>query len=368
MTGEGLEIAVLLGGRGAEREVSLATGRAVIRALRERGHRVHAVDPARGHVPRHREEDLLSGEPGRTPPTEEAPAGGGTRGTDRPTADELSLLRIAESAVLKDCDLAWLALHGGQGEDGHVQAVLEVAGVPYTGSGPLGSAIGMDKRVSKELLVQGGVPTADWAPRNQPLEEAVERLGIPLVVKPARGGSTVGLTVVRRPDELPAAVERAGRHHGDVLLEEWIPGRELTVGVLEGEALPPVEIHPGGEIYDYESKYTPGVSSYDVPADLPAEAERELMELAVRAYEILRQRTYSRVDFRGTADEEFRCLETNSLPGMTSTSLLPKAARAAGIGFADLCERIARDTLAERGTGAGPGGSTESYGVRREVL
>lgn len=368
MPGSPLEIAVLLGGGGPEREVSLDTGRAVIAALRERGHAVRAVDPSRGPVPRDREEELLSGGPGREPPGPEAGAapaetvGSGGRRAER------ALLRVAESPLLQEADLAWLALHGANGEDGHVQAVLEVAGVPYTGSGPLGSAIGMDKRVSKELLVQGGVPTAGWAPRHLAPEEAVELLGLPLVAKPAWGGSTVGLSVVRREEDLLPALERARRYDTDVLLEEWVPGRELTVGVLEGEPLPPVEIHPKGEIFDYESKYTEGASSYDVPADLPDEAERELMELAARAYGILRQRTYSRADFRGTPEDGFRCLETNSLPGMTDTSLLPKAARAAGIPFPELCERIARDALARRGTGAAPGGSTESYGVRREVL
>lgn len=334
-----MEVAVLTGGASAEREVSLATGRAVVDALRERGHTVHAVDTARGYVPRDEEERLLAGVPGPEPP-DEARLEEADRG-------ELSV-GVAELPVVREAGVAFLALHGGHGEDGHLQAVLEMAGVAYTGTGPLGAAIAMDKRVTKELLVQGGVPTPAWAPPDLPPEEGAERLGYPLVVKPASEGSTVGLSVVREPGELEEAVERAARHDDDVLLERFVPGRELTVGILGDAALPPVEIHPGREIYDYESKYVPGISSYDAPASLPEEASRRLMELGLRAHRLLRQGAYSRVDFRMSPDGEFWCLEGNALPGLTSTSLLPKGARAAGIEFPDLCERIARSPVRPR--------------------
>jgi len=173
----------------------------------------------------------------------------------------------------------------------------------------------------------------------------VEILGLPLVVKPASGGSSVGLTVVRAAEQLGPALALAARYDDDVLCEEFVPGRELTVAILEGEALPPVEIIPSHDIYDYECKYTAGMSQYEAPADLsPAETTR-LQDLAVRAYAALRQTSYSRVDFKRMDDGSLRCLEANSLPGLTATSLVPKAAAAAGIEFPELCERIARSAV-----------------------
>lgn len=332
-----MKVAVLMGGTSVERQVSLATGRAVLEALRDRGHEAYAVDTARGYVPRDEEERLLGQAVGRQPPDEEELLEAG-RG-------ELSL-GVADVPVVEEADVAFLALHGGQGEDGRLQAVLDVAGVRYTGTGHLGSAVAMDKRVSKELLERGGVATPAWSEPGAGPGEIADRLGTPVVVKPASGGSTVGVTVVRDRDGLPAALERAARWGEDPLAERYVPGREITVGVLDGEPLPVVEIHPGHDIYDYESKYTPGLSHYDVPAELEPEESRRVQELAVRAYGLLRQESYSRVDFLlSEEDGEFYCLEANSLPGMTSTSLLPKAAAAAGIPFPELCERIARDAL-----------------------
>lgn len=327
-----MEIAVLTGGADAERDVSLATGRAVVDALREAGHTVHAVDTARGYVPRDDEERLLAGEPGREPPDEGSLAEAG-RG-------ELSV-GVAELPVVRGSDVAFLALHGGHGEDGHLQAVLEMAGVPYTGTGPLGAAVAMDKRITKELLVQGGVPTPEWGAADVGAVEAADRLEYPVIVKPSSGGSTIGLSLVHGPDQLEEAVAGASRYDEDVLVERFVPGRELTVGVLQGAALPPVEIHPGRELFDYEAKYTKGISRYDAPADLTPDERDRIMELGLRAHRLLRQGSYSRVDFRMSPEGELWCLEGNALPGMTSTSLLPKGARAAGIEFPELCERIA---------------------------
>ena len=248
---------------------------------------------------------------------------------------------LPELPAVREADVVFLGLHGGDGENGRVQAVLDVAGIPYTGSGMLGSAIAFDKRVSKELLSVADVPTPAWTPRGAEPGAIVETLGLPLVVKPAGGGSTVGLTVVREAGELPEALELAGRYDRDVLCETFIAGRELTVTVLEGDALPVVEIIPGNEIYDYESKYTPGKSRYVVPAELEPEETERLNDLAVRAFHALRQESVSRVDFRRDPAGGFWCLEANSLPGMTATSLVPKAAAAAGIPFPELCERIA---------------------------
>jgi len=334
-----LSIAVLLGGTSEERRVSLATGRAVVEALRSRGHEVTPVDPAYGAIPSDEEVRYL----------------GGAVGAEPPTLEELEQMgrvalgtTLAELPALQNADVAFLALHGGDGENGRIQAVLDLAGIPYTGSGLIGSAIAFDKRVSKELLVPAGVPTPVWAPRGAPGDEIVGALGLPLVVKPANGGSTVGLTVVRDAAELPAAIELAANYDPDVLCEEFINGRELTVTVLDGEALPVIEIIPGNDVYDYESKYTPGKSTYVVPADLLSGETEEISRLAVAAFHALRQQSYSRIDFRQRADGSFWCLEANSLPGMTATSLVPKAAAAAGIEFPELCERLAFAAMTEQ--------------------
>ncbi|MGD8495418.1 MAG: D-alanine--D-alanine ligase [Gemmatimonadales bacterium] len=328
----GLTVAVLLGGTSEERRVSIATGRAIVEALRSRGHEVVAVDPAFGAIPADEEPRYLGGDVGREPPS----------------LDELRQMgrtavgaAVAELPAVREADVAFLALHGGDGENGRLQAVLEVAGIPYTGSGVLGSAIAFDKRVSKELLEHAGVPTPAWAPRGASPDEVIDLLGLPLVVKPASGGSTVGLTVVRSDGALSAALDLAARYDRDVLCEAFIPGRELTVTVLDGKALPVTEIIPGNEIYDYESKYTPGKSQYVTPAELDTAETEELSRLAEEAFDVLRQETVSRIDFRRHTDGSFWCLEGNSLPGMTATSLVPKAAKAAGISFPELCERIA---------------------------
>jgi D-alanine-D-alanine ligase len=341
---DSMKVAVVLGGTNEERNVSLATGRAVVGALRERGHEVVAVDPAHGAVPPEEESRMLGGAVGADPPGLEALARLGSSAVGA---------ALADLPAVRRADVVFLALHGEFGEDGTVQGLLDLAGVPYTGSGCLGSAVAFDKRISKELFAHLGVPTPAWTRAAAPPDEIVERLGLPLVVKPSSGGSTVGLTVVRADHELPAAIELAARYDDDVLCEAFIPGRELTVAVLDGEALPPVEIIPSHEIYDYECKYTDGMSRYEAPADLSSDETARLQDLAVLAYRALRQTSYGRVDFRRADDGSFWCLEANSLPGLTSTSLVPKAAAAAGIEFSELCERIA--SAAFRGSGMSPG-------------
>jgi D-alanine-D-alanine ligase len=200
----------------------------------------------------------------------------------------------------------------------------------------------MDKDVSKRLFRQAGVPTADWAMAPVPLVRAEASFGWPLVVKPSKQGSTVGLTVVKEPGEYAAAVELARRYDDEVMIERFVPGRELTVGILEGRALAVGEIIPRHEIFDYECKYTPGMSEEIFPADLPAPVAEECRRLGLLAHEALKLGGYSRVDFRLTPEGETLCLEVNTLPGMTATSLLPQSARAVGIEFPDLCERICR--------------------------
>jgi D-alanine-D-alanine ligase len=200
----------------------------------------------------------------------------------------------------------------------------------------------MDKDVSKQLFRMAGVRTADWIMGPVTERQVADSLGWPVVVKPSKQGSTVGLTVVKSPDQLAAAIELAHRYDDEIMVERFVPGRELTVGILEGRALPVGEIIPRHEIFDYECKYTPGMSEEVFPAVIPAQAAGECARLALLAHNALKLGGYSRVDFRLTPEGAIFCLEVNTLPGMTATSLLPQAARAAGIEFPELCDRICR--------------------------
>jgi D-alanine-D-alanine ligase len=328
-----MRITVLTGGTSSERDVAMASAVQVIAALRSRGHDVSVVDTARGFIPPADEPRLLSGSVGTAPPSIDA-----LRDLER----GLLLSGLGNLAVVRSADVLFLALHGGRGEDGTLQTLLEVVGVPYTGSGRLGSAMAMDKDVSKRLFRAAGVPTADWVMTPADADLVGRQLGWPVVVKPSKQGSTVGLTVVKEPSAYAQAVALAARYDDEVMIEAFVSGRELTVGVLEGQPLAVGEIIPRHEIFDYECKYTPGMSEEIFPADLPRDLTLECQRLAVLAHEALKLGGYSRVDFRLTPDGQAFCLEVNTLPGMTATSLLPQSARAVGIDFPDLCERICR--------------------------
>jgi D-alanine-D-alanine ligase len=326
-----MRITVLTGGTSSERDVAIASAVQIIRALRSRGHSVAVVDTARGYIPESDETRLLSGSVGREPPA-----------LEELVALERGLLLsgLASLPVIRNAGVIFLALHGGRGEDGTIQAVLDVMGVPYTGSGALGSALAMDKDIAKRLFRAADVFTADWLMTPATAEEAGRLLGWPLVVKPSKQGSTVGLTVVKDPLDYDAAVELARRYDDEIMVEAFVPGRELTVGILENRALAVGEIIPQHEVFDYECKYTPGMSEEIFPADLPAATAAECARLALRAHEALKLGGYSRVDFRLTPGGELVCLEVNTLPGMTSTSLMPQSAAVVGIPFPELCERI----------------------------
>jgi D-alanine-D-alanine ligase len=329
-----LKIAVLFGGDSVERDVSAASAAQVVGALRAKGHDVIAVDTQRGALPPAEERALLTGRIDRLPP---APAAG----PNLPT--------VVSRLDLRDIDLIFLALHGGTGEDGTIQAVLDLAGIPYTGSGRLGSALGMDKDVSKRLFVQAGVPTPEWL--MAPVDEHVvaDRLGFPVIVKPNAEGSTVGLTFVEDPAGLEAAVAAAARFDGGVMIERYIAGRELTVGVLDDAPLAVGEIIPAqGDIFDYNAKYQAGAAQEIFPADLTPEQTRRAQALGLAAHRALKLECYSRADFRMDDDGNLWCLEVNTLPGLTSGSLLPRSAAAVGISFPDLCQRICDGALRKR--------------------
>jgi D-alanine-D-alanine ligase len=328
-----------MGGPSAERNVSLASGIRIVLALRSRGHDVTAFDPSRGLLSTQEEERLASSAVGVDPPSLEslAQSTGGAFLPELETRPEIA-----------SADVVFLALHGGQGEDGTLQALLDMARVKYTGSGHLSSALAMDKELSKILFRNAGVSTADWLMAPATVEQVDAALGFPVVVKPSKQGSTVGLSVVKQRENLQGAIEEAWRYDDEVMIEKFIPGRELTVGILGDKALPVGEIKPVHEIYDYECKYTAGMATEEFPADLSEEQTRRVQQQAEAAFRSLKLRGYARIDFRlsSTDDDkgngEFYCLEANTLPGMTELSLIPQGAAAMGMSFADLCEEIVR--------------------------
>jgi D-alanine-D-alanine ligase len=304
-----MKVLVLLGGSSPEREVSLETGRAVAGALEARGHATELMDPS-----------------------EEANGAGYIR----------SLVgRVSEFAP----DVAFVALHGGEGEDGTTQALLQAMGVPFTGSGVAASAVAMDKALTKRLVAARDVPTPEWrvVSLRDDIRDAGTELGFPLIVKPNAAGSTVGLSLVESPEDVPQAVACAARYGESVLLETYVPGRELTVAVLDGNALPVVEIVVPSGLYDYAAKYkSGGTTLYRVPAPIDDAVRDALESDALTAYGLLGCAGVARVDFRLDPNRGRFFLEVNTVPGMTAASLVPKAAAAAGISFESLVETLCR--------------------------
>jgi D-alanine-D-alanine ligase len=333
-----VKVAVLFGGSSEERDVSIASAAQIVPALRSLGHEVIAIDTATGRLTSQAEKRMLTSGVGPEPPTSAALA----------DMRSSALALTTNASEIRDVDVVFMALHGGAGEDGRIQAVLDLAGLAYTGSNHIASATAMDKDLSKRLFRGAGVPTPDWLMAPVEGREVAASLGWPVVVKPNKQGSTVGLSIVRAVSELPAALETARRFDDEVMVETFIPGREITVGILEGAALPVGEIITAGEVFDYQAKYQQGRAREVFPADLSAPATSQVQGLAVRAHHALKLGVYSRIDFRLDAAGCFWCLEANSLPGMTSASLLPQAARAMGIGFPELCDRICRAALSRR--------------------
>ena len=334
-----MKLTVLLGGTSSERNVSLASGLRMGAALREAGHDVRLLDPATGEIDAATEATLAARGVGAEPPTQEALRA-------LLAADGTPML--ATHPLVRDADCVVLALHGGRGEDGTVQALLDLAGVPYTGSGAMATAVALDKDLTKRLLRHAGVPTAEWRMAPIDADAAIAALGLPLIVKPNREGSTVGLSVVKRREDLDAAIALAARYDREVMVEAFVAGRELTVPVLAGRALPVGEIIAAKEIYDYECKYTPGMAREEFPAALDAATTARVQRAAEDGYRALKLRGCARLDFRLAPDGTLACLEANTLPGMTALSLVPQSAAAAGIGFADFCRSLVDDALASR--------------------
>ena len=288
-----LQIALFLGGSSAEREVSLRTGKAVARALTSLGHQVSEIDP--------------------TPGDWSLPLG---------------------------ADVVFLALHGSYGEDGTLQKELEILGVPFTGCDSAASRIAFDKILTKERLIAANVPTAKYALVNNRDAPFPSNLTVPLVVKPVRQGSSVGLKFVDRADQWPAALAESLKFDSEVLVEEKVIGRETTVAILDGNPLPIVEVRPRQGTYDYQTKYTAGATEYLCPAPFSSTTSRNIQDAALAAFTVVGARDYARVDVMVTQSEEPIVLEVNTLPGMTETSLFPKAAAAAGLSYESLCQKM----------------------------
>ena len=335
-----MKIAVMFGGTSEERDVSIASGSQVVRALRQAGHEVVPIDTAVGVLDAAAEQRLLSADVKHAPP--------GSQELDvLRTGDATSIMRAPE---MRGIDVIFLALHGGAGEGGTLQALLELTGIPFTGSAMLGSAMAMDKDITKRLLCTAGVPTPEWLMAPADADDVEQHIGWPAVVKPSKQGSTVGLTIVKKREDLAAAIEEAYRFDDEVMIERFIPGRELTVPVLGDDALPVGEIVPKNEIFDYESKYQAGGATETFPADLTGHETVTVQTYALKAHRALKLRGFSRIDFRLDPEGGFWCLEANTLPGLTAASLFPKGAAAAGIPFPQLCERLCRIAIEEHAT------------------
>lgn len=302
---DNIKVGVLMGGWSDEREVSLSSGQAIIDVLVSKGWNVVGIDVTR---------------------------------------------EICESIKRECIDVAFLAMHGCFGEDGTLQGMLELMGIPYTGSNVLASSLAIDKIMTKTIFHALDIPTPDFKIIDEDIKVSYESpFGYPVVVKPSCQGSTIGVHIVEAEDGLKDAIEDALKHDENIFLEKFIRGRDVTVGIIDKEPLPLIEIIPRSGFYDFFSKYTPGETEYLCPAPIDQELSDHIQKLALSAYNALRCRDFCRVDFRLGDDRSIFCLEVNTIPGMTKTSLLPKAAEKKGISFDCLVEKILLLALNRRG-------------------
>lgn len=350
-----MDIVVLAGGLSAERDVSLKSGGMIANALRENGHRVLLLDVFMGY---HEEEEDVSG---IFEKTEEASLKVSGIKTTTPDIMAVKASRKDQSdcyfgpniiSICSLADIVFLALHGENGENGKIQAAFDLFGIRYTGSGYLSCAIAMDKGISKMFFEMAGIPV----PRGKKITKEITKTGrendldavglqLPCIVKPCCGGSSIGVSVINGREDYRQALEEAFRWEDEVIIEEYIQGREFSVAVISGEALPVIEIAPVEGFYDYENKYQAGRTVETCPAKLPEDVAKKMQDYAVKAAEILGLDTYSRMDFLLNEAGEIFCLEANTLPGMTELSLMPQEAAAAGIDYRQLCEKLIRISL-----------------------
>lgn len=339
-----MNIIVLAGGNSTEREVSIASGQGVCKALRERNHKAVLLDPYFGVS--QKEENLF--------PTEYDvdKAADAMREMSSKLEETMKTRKgffgpnVLE--ICKEADIVFLALHGANGEDGKVQSVLDLMGIKYTGSGPLSSGMAMDKGITKMVFEAKGVPT----PKGITLEKgkcssqlADYGMGFPVIVKPCCGGSSVGVCIANNQTEYQAALLEAFSYENEVVVEQFITGREFSVAVVDGKAYPVIEIAPLQGFYDYKNKYQAGSCVETCPADLSSALTKEMQKYAEMGYKALNLQAYARLDFLMDDEGNMYCLEANTLPGMTPTSLIPQEAKAIGMDYPQLCEKLIEVSL-----------------------
>ena len=346
-----MKIVVLAGGLSTERDVSFKTGEMVTKALRENGHQVILLDVFMGYSDK--EEDLtgifdraeavsvkVAAIPETAPDLEKVKAQRKDQSDNFFGPNVIELCRMA--------DIVFMALHGENGENGKIQAAFDLFGIRYTGTGYLGSALAMDKGMAKQLFLENGIPT----PRGTSLKRGedaakIEHCGIhfPCVVKPCSGGSSIGVSIVHDKAEYEQALKEAFRWENELVIEEYVKGREFSVGVIDFQALPIIEIAPVEGFYDYKNKYKAGSTVETCPAELSEQITKEMQGYAEKVAEVLGLNTYSRTDFLLDAEDHIFCLEANTLPGMTPTSLLPQEAKVTGVDFNQLCEKLIESSM-----------------------
>ena len=340
-----MNIVVLAGGISTEREISIVSGTQVCKALREKGHRAILMDVYFGNVeiqpanafPENYDTDAAA-----------AYMRGFDGNIEAAKAAQKEFFGPKVLEICREADVVFLALHGENGENGKVQAAFDLLGIVYTGSGYLGSALAMDKALSKKLFREGGVPTPGGVTLHQGetiKSTAGYNVGLPCVVKPSCGGSSVGVFIAETEEAFQAAVAEAFSYESEIVVESYIKGREFSVGVVDGEAYPVIEIAPIEGFYDYKNKYQAGSTIETCPAEISAEQTAKMQEYAVLAYNVLKLENYARVDFMMDDNGDMYWREAKTLPGMTPTSLLPQEAAALGMTFADLCEKLIQVSL-----------------------
>ncbi len=338
-----MRIVVLAGGLSPERDVSLSSGCLIANALLENGHEVLLLDLYKGMTLNGNLDELYANSkenryqyrvPQHEPDLEKL---------IQETGNGTSLIGKNVIEICKSADVVFLALHGSIGENGQLQAVFDCFGICYTGTGYTGSLLAMDKAISKELMRYNGIPTPDWKIfdlEKDNMADLLDGIGLPCVIKPCSCGSSIGVSIVKNKSELNRAIDYAKKYETRLLVEKMVEGREFSVGILDDKALPVIEIVPKTGFYDYRNKYQPGLTEEICPARISTELTDRLQSIAEKTHKILRLGDYSRVDFMVGNNSSIYCLEANTLPGMTPTSLLPQEAKAIGLSYNQLCEKI----------------------------
>jgi D-alanine-D-alanine ligase len=342
-----MKIVVLAGGISTERDVSLSSGTGIYKALKEKGHQAILIDVFLGYKG-DMSADLFSLEKDWAADMK----GISTEITD---IEQIKALRPDYKknffgpnviTLCQQADVVFMALHGAEGENGKIQACFDLMGIRYTGTDHISSAIAMDKAISKELFRENGIPTPEGTHLKKG-EEDFRSVPLPLVVKCCNGGSSVGTVIVEKEEDYEAAKKEAFRYDDEIIVEQYIKGREFSVGVIDGKALPIIEIAPITGFYDYKNKYQAGSAVETCPAELPEDKTVQMQGYAEAVFKALRLKNYARMDFMSAENGDMYCLEANTLPGMTPTSLLPQEAQAVGISYGELCELLIQISLRE---------------------